>query len=56
MSTKHCSFSEAKVNEEIKIKNIIGIVTVQSCQGKGKNIFIIEQVLKQIIVRRPYFT
>lgn len=47
---------EAKVNEEIKINNTIDIVTIQSCQGRGKNVCIIELVLKQIIVTRPYFT
>lgn len=47
---------EAKINKEITIKNIIDIVTVQICQGRDKYVFIIEVVLKQIRVKRLYFT
>jgi hypothetical protein len=47
---------EAKIYEEIKIKSIIDIVTLQNCQVRGKHIFIIDLVLKQIITRALYFT
>lgn len=47
---------ESEIDEEIKIKSIIDIVTLHSCQGRGRNIFIIEPVLKQIIAIRLYFT